>query len=91
MNEGKIFVEAPAIEEVGFEKLADRLAVPNRFVDVREVTNLVRYTTYQVDNMRAVIQEDIAEGQAAAAMLAHAVRGLEAAAASLEALSGGGK
>lgn len=73
---GKAHVEAPAIEELGYDKPHDRLAVPNRFVDVREVTNLVRYTQYQVGNLRAIITEDIAERQAAAAMLGQAAQGL---------------
>lgn len=68
---GKLYVSTPAIPELGFKKDDDNLPIPSRFADVREVTNLVRYATYQVDNLAAVITEDIAEGQAAAAMLKH--------------------
>jgi len=85
---GKLHAVTPAIPEVGFEKKDDNLPIPNRFADVREVTNLVRYATYQVDNMTAIIIEDIAEGQAAAAMLKHNAGGLLSSLEALKSVAG---
>lgn len=87
--EGKPQAVTAAIPEVGFVKEDDCLPTPNRFQDVREVTNLVRYAKYMVDNMAAVITEDIAEGQAAAAMLKHTTGGLMASVEALKGLTGG--
>lgn len=65
-----------AIDELGFDHLRDLLPVPNRFQDVRQVTNLVRFAEYAVSNLASVITEDIAEGQASAAILMNATQNL---------------
>jgi len=88
LEDGKMRTVTDAIDEVGFTKPDDVLPIPNRITDVRELTNLVRYTTYAVGNMAAVLSEDKAVAEAGGAILQHATAGLSQAMAALDQVQG---